>query len=141
MSYPEEKPELIKELYGRTLEKNRALLIYLGYSGALLRVRDFVLAFDVSDLLRPSEINELKRLDMLAFTHSHYDHYQRKTTIDIQNKTGTYVLAEPQVCRDLIKKIPEEKLVCIKPGESKKLNGIEITAISGIHVGPIISIS
>jgi len=111
--------------------------MYLGYSGVVLREMDGTVAFDVAGLLKGEEIRALERLDLLLFTHGHGDHYKLRQTVEICAATGTRILAEPSVARDLRGKVPVDKLTVAEPGRKYSIGGFEIDVIRGVHRGPV----
>ncbi len=129
--------EAIRELYETSISANEVAILHLKYSGVIVRTASQVFAFDVADLMGRSDIELLRELNALLYTHGHYDHYSRDHAKMIQSKTGAYIIAEPSVAADLRGAIPEEKLVSARPGETFDLNEFKVTSIEGSHVGPI----
>ncbi|MFQ6076197.1 MAG: MBL fold metallo-hydrolase [Candidatus Bathyarchaeia archaeon] len=129
--------EEVKELYGLPLEKGEAVLMYLGYSGIVLRAVDKAIAFDVADLLKSEEIEAIEKLDALLFTHDHSDHYRSKEAAEIFEATKAHVVAEPRVSQDLEGKISPDKLTRADPGETYGIDEFQVSVLSGIHRGPI----
>ncbi|MCW4036694.1 MAG: MBL fold metallo-hydrolase [Candidatus Bathyarchaeota archaeon] len=119
------------------LDPDEAALMYLGYSGVILRTLAGVVAFDVADLLGGDEIKALKNLDLLLFTHGHGDHYKSRETIEILSETDADIVAEPSLARELRGKVPSEKLTSAEPGKTYEIGEYEVKAIKGIHRGPI----
>jgi L-ascorbate metabolism protein UlaG (beta-lactamase superfamily) len=111
--------------------------MYLGYSGIILRMRGRTIAFDIANLLTGEEVDAIQNLDIMLFTHGHGDHYKLKDTLEIFNATEACIVAEPQVANDLRGKVPADKLVSAEPGGIFNIGDIEVTAISGVHRGPI----
>jgi L-ascorbate metabolism protein UlaG (beta-lactamase superfamily) len=111
--------------------------MYLGYSGIILRTREGTIAFDVANLLTSEEVNAMQNLDIMLFTHDHEDHYRLKDTLEMFNKTGACIVAEPSMANDLRGKVPTDKLVSAKPGEIYNIGDVKVAAISGVHRGPI----
>ncbi|MFP3950812.1 MAG: MBL fold metallo-hydrolase [Candidatus Bathyarchaeia archaeon] len=111
--------------------------MYLGYSGILLRMREGTIAFDIADLLGSERINTIQNLDVMLFTYGHEDHYKQNETLETFNATGAYVVAEPSVADDLRGKLPSDKLVSAEPGGTYDIGDIRVSAISGVHRGPI----
>ena len=111
--------------------------MYLGYSGIILRMRGRTIAFDVADLLTSDEVNAMQNLDIVLFTHGHGDHYKLKDTLGIFKATEACIVAEPDVADDLRGKVPTDKLVSAEPGGTYSVGDIKVTAIGGVHRGPI----
>lgn len=111
--------------------------MYLGYSGVLLRMRRGTIAFDVANLLTSEEVFAMQNLDIMLFTHGHDDHYRLKDTLEMFNATGACIVAEPSVADDLRGKLPADKLITAQPRGIYNIGDIKVTAISGVHRGPI----
>ena len=77
MAKQQNKSGVIEDFLSQPLEKDEIAFLYLGYAGVVLRLEDKVAAFDGENLLGNREIAALSRLDHLAFTHSHTNHYNR----------------------------------------------------------------
>ncbi|MFX0084431.1 MAG: hypothetical protein ACFFAU_02055 [Candidatus Hodarchaeota archaeon] len=48
-----------------------------------------MIAIDPSKNLIQPELSALEDLDLLLFTHNHWDHYENKEALEIIKKTGT----------------------------------------------------
>ncbi len=133
----ESKTEDIRKLLASPLGKNEVAFIYLGYSGVIVRASNRTIIIDPADLLRDEEKMALKAADVLLFTHGHGDHYNHRNTVDIFRATGAHVLAEPLVANQLKGDIPSNKLTSATPGKAYTLAEIVVSAIKGVHFGPI----
>jgi L-ascorbate metabolism protein UlaG (beta-lactamase superfamily) len=133
-----DKGEALEEFYTMPLEDDEVVFIYLGYSGILLRTAQTTVAFDIADLLGDKEIKAMEGLDLLLFTHGHGDHYKTDTTLQVFEAKVPHIVAESSVAKDLKGKIPEEELTMTEKGETYTIGDFTITAIEGIHRGPII---
>ena len=129
--------DLVRELYTTPLREDEAAFIYLGYSGIVVRTASEAVAFDLADLLKSREIETVKRLDLLLFTHSHGDHYKSIEAIEIFKATGAHIVAEPLVAEDLKGKIPSDKLISAVPEKTYTIGDFEVSTVKGIHGGPI----
>lgn len=134
---PKGKANSVRELFSLPLGRGEAAFIYLGYSGVILRMNGGTIAFDVANLLKEEEIRALEGLDLLLFTHGHGDHYKSRETIEIFQATGAYILAEPSVAKDIRSKVPYDKLTAAEPGKTYDIGNFKITAVRGVHRGPI----
>ncbi len=105
-----------------------------GYASAgfLLRTSNYAIAIDPSSLLL-DDIDSLDRLDAIFITHDHGDHFDPDTTIAMQTKTGSFVIADPTSASMLIDKIPEDKLIQIKPNEQITISEITVDAFAAEH--------
>ena len=126
--------DLVRELSTSSLRDYGAAFVYLDYSGVIVRTASGTVAFDVADLLKSEEISALKSLDLLLFAHTHWDHYKPKKTLELFSATGTHLVAEPLVAKDLEGKIPPDKLTSAVPGETYTIGGFKISTVSGATV-------
>jgi L-ascorbate metabolism protein UlaG (beta-lactamase superfamily) len=139
--WKESKSGSMQEFYSLPLgsgwKDEEIALMYLGYSGIILRMRGGTIAFDIADLLTSGEVNAMQNLDIMLFTHGHEDHYKLKDTLEMFNATGACIVAEPSVANDLRGKVPADKLVSAEPGGIYDIGDVKVTVISGVHRGPI----
>ncbi len=133
----QDRSELIREFFSLALEKRELAFMYLGYAGIILRVEDRAVAIDIANLLGNKEIEAFSKLDLLIFTHSHGDHYNRARARKILETTNAHVLAQAQVADDLKSSVPKDRLTTASPKTSMKAGGFEIIAVEGIHPRPI----
>jgi len=105
-----------------------------GYASAgfLLRTSNYAIAIDPSSLLL-EDIDSLDRLDAIFITHDHGDHFDPDTTIAMQTKTGSFVIADPTSVSMLIDKIPEDKLIQIEANEQVTISEITVDAFGAEH--------
>jgi len=105
-----------------------------GYASAgfLLRTSNHTIAIDPSSLLL-DDIDSLDRLDAIFITHNHGDHFDPDTTIAMQTKTGSFVIADPTSASMLIDKIPENKLIQIESNEQITISEITVDAFAAEH--------
>ncbi len=105
-----------------------------GYASAgfLLRTTNYAIAIDPSSLFL-DDIDSLDRLDVIFITHDHGDHFDPDSTILMQAKTGSYVIADPTSVSMLIDKIPEDKLIQIEANEQMTISGITVNAFAAEH--------
>jgi len=105
-----------------------------GYASAgfLMRTTNYVIAIDPSSLFL-DDVDSLDMLDAIFITHDHGDHFDSNTVIAMQAKTGSYVIADPTSASMLIDKIPNDKLIQIKPNEQIIISGITVDAFAAEH--------
>ena len=65
------------------------------------------------------------------------DHFSSGKTEAIFKATDAPIVAEPKVAKKLEGKIPVAKLVSAQPGKTYTFGDVTVTAIQGIHRGPI----
>jgi len=105
-----------------------------GYASAgfLLKTSNHVIAIDPSSLLF-DDIDSLDRLDAIFITHDHGDHFDPDTTIAMQTKTDSFVIADPTSASMLSGKISEDKLISIKSNEQMTISEITVEAFEAEH--------
>jgi L-ascorbate metabolism protein UlaG (beta-lactamase superfamily) len=136
--FSERRVEGVRRFYRLDPGEGEVALLFLGLSGILIRTSKTTLAIDPADLLGEESIPEIKNLDILLYTHGHYDHYNRQYAIDIVKKTGAKVLAESKVYYDLKDRVAAEDLFEALSGKTYKIDHINVETVRGVHVGPII---
>jgi len=105
-----------------------------GYASAgfLLRTTNYAIAIDPSSLFL-DDVDSLDRLDAIFITHDHGDHFDPNSTIAMQAKTGSFVIADPTSASMLIDEIPEDKLIQIESNEQITISGITVDAFAAEH--------
>ncbi len=105
-----------------------------GYASAgfLLRTTNYTIAIDPSSLFL-DDVDSLDRLDAIFITHDHGDHFDPESTIAMQAKTGSFVIADPTSVSMLIDEIPEDKLIQIEANEQMTISGITVDAFAAKH--------
>jgi len=105
-----------------------------GYASAgfLIKTSNHIIAIDPSSLLF-DDIDSLIRLDAIFITHDHGDHFDPDTTIAMQTKTGSFVIADPTSASMLSGKIPEDKLIVIESNEQMTISEITVDAFAAEH--------
>jgi len=105
-----------------------------GYASAgfILKTTNYVIAIDPSSLFL-DDVESLDRLDVIFITHDHGDHFDPNTTIAMQAKTGSFVIADPTSASMLIDEIPEDKLIQIESNEQMTISEITVEAFAAEH--------
>ena len=127
----------VREFYETSLGEREFLILFINNSAVLVRSNGYVLLFDPSTYLDRA-ISELKRLNILFYTHEHYDHFNLDSTLKIYEATTCIVFAEPQVYDALEEYLPSRSLVKAKPGLKARIKDLRVRCIEGKHVGPIV---
>ncbi|MGQ9513863.1 MAG: MBL fold metallo-hydrolase [Thermoproteota archaeon] len=130
--------EGLNQLYRSHLDNGEVSMLYLGYSGVVLRTPSRVFAFDPANLIGQKDVSQLEKLDALFYSHGHGDHYSKDHAVLLSSKTGAYVVAEASLISEMKRAITSERLVTAKPGEKWELDGFGFSSVSGIHRGPIV---
>lgn len=82
----------------------------------------------------------IEHLDLLLFTHNHWDHYKNKEALKIVKHTETHVIADPISSEELKESVPPNMITVGDSGTNAttyKVDNHEVIALRGIHVGPI----
>ncbi|MFX0206433.1 MAG: MBL fold metallo-hydrolase, partial [Candidatus Hodarchaeota archaeon] len=130
----------IQSLFSLELNDKDAAFLFLGYSSIMLRLKTFVMAFDLGKSLCPSEIPKIEYLNLLLFTHNHWDHYNKEKALQIIEQTGTHVIADIETSKDLLTSVSSDRITIGDSGSSfktYKIDDYEVVALRGVHVGPI----
>ncbi len=131
------KADEIGGFVAASLQKNELAVFYLGVSGFIVRSAIHTVLVDPAGMLKTEELHALGAVNLVLFTHDHLDHFSADKTQAIYKATAAQVIAEAKVAGKLKEKIPSEKLVSAEAGKTYRLGDIEVTAIQGIHRGPI----
>jgi L-ascorbate metabolism protein UlaG (beta-lactamase superfamily) len=134
------KFEVIKSLYSLEFSDNEAAFIFLGYSGILLRSKNLAIAIDPGKTLGQPEISAIEHLDLLFFTHNHWDHYSNEKALQIIKHTGAHVVADIISSDELKSSVPHDMITRADSGSfatTYKIEDHEVVALRGIHIGPI----
>ena len=125
------------------LQTDQAGLWFIGQSGFVIKSCGKTVVIDpyLSDSVAkvsprlgrafavPLEPTHLKA-DIFIVTHDHLDHLDPETIEAYQYKDSTIFVGPRFACRKLIElNIPEKNVVKIDVGESKKVEGVEITGV------------
>lgn len=121
---------------------NEVLVIYLAFSGVIIRTPEATVIIDPADMLISSDIEKLKPLGvgLLFFTHGHGDHFNLASALEIFKATQAHVAAEPGVASQLRGKVPPSRLLNAAAGKSLKAGKLKLDFVAGQHVGPILLI-
>ena len=129
----------MKELYELEMDNKEYAFVYLGYAGVLLRTNKGVIALDPADFLS-KVLSELKSLDLITYSHHHYDHYNLKDAQAIHEITSPTIISEFKMVEELRSKIPPEKILSgpeIFTGAREigafEVNGIKTKLFRGVH--------
>jgi L-ascorbate metabolism protein UlaG (beta-lactamase superfamily) len=131
------KAKEIEQFSTLPLAKKELAVFYLGKSGFLARTTNSTVIIDPAGFLKKDEVTNLKAVNLLLFTHSHGDHFNSGATQAIFKATAAPILAESKVIKKLSGKIPAGKLTSAESGKTYTFGDITVTAIKGIHLGPI----
>jgi len=142
-AFAEEISDAITNLLSYDIQAGEIAIMWLGNhqkgslegyasAGFLLRTSNYAIAIDPSSILL-DDIDSLDRLDVIFITHDHGDHFDPETTIAMQTKTGSFVIADPTSASMLIDKIPEDKLIQIESNEQITISEITVDAFAAEH--------
>lgn len=125
----------LDEFYGLVSSENELSLLYLGYSGVLVGISGKYILLDPADMLRGVE-ESLKKLDIVLYTHGHYDHFHLDSAKSIFKATNAFFVAEESVYEEIRGFIPDEKRFLARVGEFR-VGELNVKAVEGLHVGKI----
>jgi len=142
-TFAEEISDAITNLLSYDVQTGELAIMWLGNhqkgslegyasAGFLIKTNNHVIAIDPSSLLL-DDIDSLDRLDAIFITHDHGDHFDPDTTIAMQTKTGSFVIADPTSTSMLSGQIPEDKLIQIESNEQMTISEITVDAFAAEH--------
>jgi L-ascorbate metabolism protein UlaG (beta-lactamase superfamily) len=134
------KVEAIKSLFSLEIKNDDLAFLFLGYSGILLRSEDLTIAIDPGKSLTHTEVSAIRHLDLLLFTHNHWDHYKKDHALEIFKQTRPHTVADIVSSEELKAHVPPNMLTKADPASKSatyQIGETEVTALQGIHVGPI----
>ena len=129
----------VNTFFGLPCAESELKFVFFNQSTVIIKVANKTILIDPASNIRKETIENLESngLDLLMFTHDHYDHYEYNAAMNIYNATGAHIIADSFVASNLKKHIPKEKLTVSSKKGHYVLDGIEVTAIKGKHIGPI----
>jgi L-ascorbate metabolism protein UlaG (beta-lactamase superfamily) len=136
----ENKIKAVRTLFSLELKNDELAFLFLGYSGILLRSEDMAITIDPGRSLTHTEAFAIKHLDLLLFTHNHWDHFRIDHALEIFEQTQPQVVADIVSYEELKAHVPPNMLTKADPASkcaTHQLGEIQVTALQGIHVGPI----
>lgn len=118
---------------------NELKFMFLKQSSVIIKVSNKTILIDPATSINKDILGKLERngLDLLMYTHAHYDHYDYTAAMEIFAATGAHIVASPEVVKELKRKIPKEKITVSTHRGQITQSGIDVTAIKGKHIGPI----
>ncbi len=125
----------LEEFYKLAPSEKEISLLYLGYSGILLRIGGKYLLFDPADMLKGVE-GSLKELYAVFYTHGHYDHFHFDSAKRIYEATNAFFIAEESVYDEIRRFVPDNKRFLARAGEFRA-GELNVSSIEGLHVGKI----
>lgn len=137
MSEQADRSPLVQKFLAMPLRGRQIAFMYLGYSGVVVRLAEAIVGMDVANLLMTKELTHFGNVDLLLFTHSHWDHYDPQTAARILKSSRAQVVAQQQVIDDLKKHVASDRLIAAKPETPLTVGQFEILAVDGVHPRPI----
>jgi L-ascorbate metabolism protein UlaG (beta-lactamase superfamily) len=131
------KAKEIRQFLDIKMEGGEVAVYFLGASGIIAQTTGARVIFDPAGMLKSDEASETKPLDLLLFTHDHWDHCRVGATQTIFKATNSPIISQAKVAKKLEGKIPADKLVSAESGKTYNFGAVSVTAVEGIHRGPI----
>lgn len=129
----------VDDLYESDLSPSELAFIYAGYAGILLRTKGTVIALDPTNLFSKVK-KHIRSLDLITYSHSHFDHYHLGDAVALQKKTDATIISDYTMVEELRTRIPSEKVLSgpelfqgVRDGPKFKLNGIRVEMHRGVH--------
>jgi L-ascorbate metabolism protein UlaG (beta-lactamase superfamily) len=111
--------------------------IFYKISAIALKTSRHMLLIDPADYFSAEEVRALTRLDIILFTHEHYDHFDATSAIKIQEATGAIIVCNPGAYAQLMGQVPAESLLLLEPDKTAEVKDARITAIKSVHPGKV----
>lgn len=89
-------------------------------AGYLIKTSQNIVLIDSSSLL-DSNIERVGQIDVILVTHTHGDHFIPESTVNLQEKTGSIVIANPAAYDMLESNIPSENLYKMEPDTTQEI--------------------
>lgn len=133
----------LSNFYEYDLKRGQIAIMWLGNhqngslegyasAGFIIKTSEVVMVIDPSNILS-DDLDVLETVDAILITHDHGDHFNIDSTIMMQNKTDSYVIANPPAFSVLQEQISGDKLIKMEPGKSVSFSGINVTAFEAEH--------
>ncbi len=129
----------LSKIFAAPLGAKDVAVMFLSYSGVVVRTPAGTFAVDPANLLLGSDIAELKAHGLLAvlYTHGHGDHLDVATAKSLVAGTDAVIVAEPAVAASLKSVVPADRLVTAADGKDVQAAGLTVRGFVGKHIGPI----
>jgi L-ascorbate metabolism protein UlaG (beta-lactamase superfamily) len=131
----------LNTLFSKPLKDKDIAVMFLSYSGVIVRTAGGTFVIDPANLLADADIAALKKngLKAVLYTHGHGDHLDVATAKALVRETGAVIVAEPAVAATLKAAggIPADKLITAVAGKDVQAGGLTVRGFVGKHVGPI----
>ncbi len=126
----------LTKLFREELKDREVAFVYLGYSGIVLRVKEYTLVFDAGDLLEEEDIMDMQRPVIAMYTHNHSDHFHTRVAMKLYDLKGAIIITNDEVFKDLETFLPSTNLRLLAPRKGVRLGNARIFAIEGKHIVP-----
>lgn len=129
----------VSPLFEAPLGAKDVAVMFLSYSGVVVRTPAGTFAVDPANLLMESDIAELKKngLKAVLYTHGHGDHLDVATVKALVAGTDAVIVAEPAVAASLKAVVPAGRLIAAADGKDVQAAGMTVRGFVGKHIGPI----
>ncbi|MHA2307325.1 MAG: MBL fold metallo-hydrolase [Candidatus Hodarchaeales archaeon] len=144
MSNQNNNSTMLKEFSNFSLDKNEVAFIYFGWAGILLKTDRKTIAFDIGKKsLSIKHLKMINNLDLILHSHSHWDHFDPETTMELYQNTQAPIVIEPQIKDEFLNQTKQEishiikKLTPADPNNPITVDEFTIDTIVGVHPRPI----
>jgi phosphoribosyl 1,2-cyclic phosphodiesterase len=97
-----------------------------------LRSKNSAIAIDPGKSLDQPEVSVIAQLDLLLFSHSHWDHYKKGYALSIFRQTRPHVVADIVSSAELKAHIPPSMLTTADPASKSATYHIGDTAVTAL---------
>lgn len=144
MSIQNKNTSLLEEFFNYSLEENEVAFIYFGWAGILLKTNRKTIAIDIGKESLPiKQLKRINHLDLVLHSHSHWDHFDPETTLELSQNTQAPTIIEPQITEEFQNQTNQKisqiikNLILADPNNPITVNEFTIDTIVGIHPRPI----
>ncbi|MHA2075669.1 MAG: hypothetical protein ACW97X_13700, partial [Candidatus Hodarchaeales archaeon] len=131
---------LLEEFFNYSLEENAVAFIYFGWAGILLKSNRKIIAIDIGKKSLPiQQLKRINHLDLILHSHSHWDHFDPETTLELFHNTHAPIIIEPQIIEEFQMQTKQEishvikKLTLADPSSPITVGEFTIDTIVGVH--------
>lgn len=129
---------MVTDIYHIQLDRGLALAWVNSYSAVVVRTPGATLLFDPVSLQVPEDV----RLDLIAVSHGHSDHWDAGLVAELQQRTGAVVAVSPPLTSRLALSGPGQGaphsggVVPMLPGDQLEIGDVTVSALRCDHAAP-----
>ncbi|MEM2759229.1 MAG: MBL fold metallo-hydrolase [Nitrososphaerales archaeon] len=110
------------------IEHSGVKIVWLGHDS-------FKISNGKTVYIDPYKINVVGKADILLISHEHFDHLSMNDVKKVVSSETSIVTAKE--CEGALKNVGAKEVIVVKPGDTVKVQGIEITAVPAYNTNKI----